>query len=82
MRAEAEALAITGRFLLDIKRDESVKARGVKHGFKEDKSTVDGIGFNYSAHVAKFKTIRLTLFRANRDNRRLAIKDVRYAFLQ
>ena len=31
LRAEAETLAITGRFLLDIKRDESVKARGVKH---------------------------------------------------
>ena len=82
LREEAERLAITGRILLDIKRDQTVKARGVKHGFKEDKATADGIGFNYSAHVAKFKTIRLVAFRPNRGDRRLAIKDVSVAFLQ
>ena len=81
-RAKAEAEAISGRFLLDLRRSQELKARGVKHGFEENKATSDGIGFNYSAHVTKFKTIRLVLFRPGRGNRRIAIKDVRVAFLQ
>ena len=81
-RAQAEAEAITGRILLDIKRDLTVKARGVKQGSKENKATADGPGFNYVAHVTKLKTVRMLLFRPNRGERRLAIKDVRVAFLQ
>jgi hypothetical protein len=81
-RARAEAEAISGRFLLDLRRNQELKARGVKHGFKEDKATADGIGFNYSAHVTRLKTIRLVILRRGRGNRRLAIKDVRVAFLQ
>jgi hypothetical protein len=60
-RAEAESLAITGRILLDIKRNLTVKARGVKQGFKENKAIADGPGFNYVAHVTKLKTIRMLL---------------------
>ena len=81
-RARAEAEAISGRFLLDLRRNQQLKARGVKQGFKEDKATADGLGFNYSAHVTKLKTIRLIVLRQGRGNRRLAIKDVRVAFLQ
>ena len=81
-RADAEAEAISGRFLLDLRRNQELKARGVKHGFKEDKATTDGIGFNSSAHVTKMKTIRLAVLRRGRGDRRLAIKDARVAFLQ
>ena len=81
-RARAEAEAISGRFLLELRRSQELKARGVKQGFKEDKATADGLGFNYSAHVTKLKTIRLVVLRRGRHNRRLAIKDVRVAFLQ
>lgn len=80
--AQAVAEAITGRYLLDIKRSGIWKARGVKQGFKEDKTTADGPGFQYYSHVAKFVTIRMSLFRPNRGTRRLAIKDVCTAFLQ
>ena len=37
--------AISGRYLLDIKRSGAWKARGVKQGFKEDKTQADGPGF-------------------------------------
>lgn len=66
--------------LLDVKRDGTYKARGVKQGFREDKEHTDGPGFNYYAHVAKLETIRMTLFRPNRRGRRLAI--IKTAFLQ
>lgn len=80
--ADAMEQAITGRFLLDEKRSGVWKARGVKQGFKEDKSIADGPDFVYYAHVAKLVTIRATIFRPNRGNRRLGIKDVKTAFLQ
>ena len=35
--AEAKELAITDRYLLDVKRNGIYKARGVKHGFKKTK---------------------------------------------
>ena len=75
-------LATPGRLLLSIKRDESFKARGVKQGFKEDTEQADGPNFNYYAHVAKFNSIRMSIFRMNRGTRRIAIKDVSTAFLQ
>ena len=81
-RAEAESLAITGRTLLDIKRNLTVKSSGVKQGFTENKTIADGPGFNYVAHVTKLKTVRMLLFIPNRGEHRLAIKDVRVAFLQ
>ena len=74
--------AISGRYLLDIKRSGAWKARRVKHGFKEDKTQADGPGFLYYSHVAKFCTIRMAIFRPNRRTRRLMIEDVRTAFLQ
>ena len=40
-----------GRILLDIKRNGTYKARGVKQGFKEDKASADGPDFNYYGHV-------------------------------
>jgi hypothetical protein len=74
--------ATPGRLLLDIKRDGSYKVRGVKQGFRENKEKADGVDFNYYAHVAKLVSIRAALFRHNRGNRRLALKDIRTAFLQ
>ena len=80
---EAVRLATPGRFLLDIKRSTgSYKARGVKQGFKEDKVNSDGPDFNYYTHVAKFTTLRASLFRYKRGTRRVALKDVATAFLQ
>ena len=35
-------IAVSGRYLLDIRRSGIYKTRGVKHGFKEDKATADG----------------------------------------
>ena len=54
---------------------------GVKQGFKEDKA-LDGPGFVYYSHVVKLYTIRISLFRPNRGSRRIAIQDVKTAFLQ
>jgi hypothetical protein len=79
---EAVKLATSGRFLLDIRRSSAYKARGVKQGFKENRTQADGPNFNYYAHVAKFISIRTAIFRPNRGTRRLAVKDVRTAFLQ
>ena len=80
--AKAKLEAITGRILLDIKRNQTYKARGVKQGFKEDKAIADGPDFNYYSHVAKLYTARMALFRSNRQGRRIALKDVSTAFLQ
>ena len=74
--------ATPGRILLDIKRAGVFKARGVKQGFKEDRELADGPDFNYYAHVAKLVSVRTVLFRMDRGTRRIAIKDVRTAFLQ
>ena len=46
-------MAVTGRYLLDLRRNEACKARVVKQGFKENKITADGDGFNYYSHVVK-----------------------------
>ena len=75
-------LAIPGRYLLDIRRNGMWKARGVKQGFREDKNTADGPGFVYYSHVAKLYSVRISFFRPNRSNRRIAIQDVKVAFLQ
>ncbi len=74
--------AITGRYLLDVKRSGEYKTQGVKHGFKEDKSTADGTGFNYYSNVAKLYTIRISFFRVNRGTRRVGLLDEQTAFLQ
>jgi hypothetical protein len=74
--------ATPGRFIGDIRRKGMVKARGVKQGFREDIARTDGPDFNYYSHVAKLNTVRSVLMRRNRRERRLAIKDVRTAFLQ
>ena len=78
----AKRLATPGRILLDIKRSGLYKARGVKQGFRENKSVADGPDFNYYAHVAKLVTIRSILCRYKRGTRRIAVKDVKTAFLQ
>ena len=44
--AEAKRLATPGRILLDIKRSEIYKARGVKQGFRENKARADGPDLN------------------------------------
>jgi len=74
--------AITGRWLLSIKRSGECKCRGVKQGFKGDKATADGPNFNYSSHVTKFSAARASTLRPNRFNRRIAVKGVSTAFLQ
>ena len=47
------------------RRDGKLKARAVKQGFKEDKTTADGDGFVYYSHVAKMDSIRAALSRPN-----------------
>ena len=79
---DALNLATTGRILLDKKRNGKWKGRAVKQGFKEDKLTADGAGFNYYSNVVRLSTIRAALFRPGRSNRRCAIKDVATAYLQ
>ena len=74
--------ATPGRILLVIKRAGVFKARGVKQGFKEDRELADGPDFNYYAHVAKLVSVRTVLVRMDRGTCRIAIKDVRTAFLQ
>ena len=46
-------MAVTGRYLLDLRRNEAYKTRGVKQGFKENKITAesDGDGFNYYSQL-------------------------------
>ena len=68
--------------MLDYRRSGEYKARGVKQGFKEDKATADGPGFSYYSHMAKLSIVWMMLFRRNRGNRQLCIKDVCTAFLQ
>ena len=60
--------AISGRFLLDLKRVGVWKARGVKQGFKENKETADGPGFVYYAYVAMLASVRMLLSRPNRGS--------------
>jgi hypothetical protein len=79
---EAVDDACGGRIIGTEKRNDTVKARAVKQGFKEDLPTADGPNFNYYSHVAKFVTARTVLLRSNRRKRRLALKDIRTAFLQ
>ena len=79
---EYHDLAVTGRYLLDVKRTGKYKTRGVKQGFKEDKLTADGYGFNYYSHVVKLYTFRIAFFRTDRNVRRVAILDQSTAFLQ
>jgi hypothetical protein len=74
--------AVTGRYILTIKRNGVVKARGVKQGFKEDKEAADGPNFNYYSSVARLDSIRMAMFRARRGTRCIASKDVSVAFLQ
>lgn len=79
---EAKRDACGGRIIGTERRDDTVKARAVKQGCKEDLPTADGPDFNYYSHVAKFASARTLLLRANRGNRRIALKDIRTAFLQ
>ena len=54
----------------------------MKQGFTADTELADGPNFNYRAHVAKFNSIRMSTFRQNRGNRKIALKDVSTACLQ
>ena len=45
-------------------------------------ATADGENFNYYSRVAKFDSVRMSLFRPNRGTRAAALKDVSVAFLQ
>ena len=74
--------ATNGRYLCDIKRNGDHKVRGVKQGFRENKVTADGADFNYYAHVAEVKAVRVVVLRPDRGSRKLALKDVNTAFLQ
>lgn len=79
---QAVQQAILGRYLLDIRRNGMWKVRGVKQGFREDKNTADGPGFVYYSRVAKLYSVRISFFRPHRGNRRIAVQDVKVAFLQ
>ena len=79
---ELHRMAVTGRYLLDLRRNEARKTRGVKQGFKENKITADGDGLNYYSHVVKLYTVRMCFFRVGRGSCRVAILDQRTAFLQ
>ena len=81
-REIAEKTATPGRALLDFKRSAKYKGRIVKQGFKEDKVAMDGEGFNYYSHVCEFQSVRASLLRMNRGDRRLCSIDVSTAFLQ
>ena len=74
--------ATSGRMLLDIKRSGQWKARAVKQGFREDKSTADGPDFSYYSNVVKFGAVRITLARIRHKDRQLWIIDISTAFLQ
>jgi hypothetical protein len=76
------------RVILSRKRSGCLKARGVKQGFKEDK-TADGEGFNYYAGTLSVETFRLILSLAQQlgttalqGTRMIMVIDVSYAFLQ
>jgi len=74
--------AIPGRALLDIKRSGAWKARLVKQGFKEDRTTADGPNFNYYSNVVRFSAVRSILARRRTMDRLLCTIDVQTAFLQ
>ena len=80
--ASAVKTATPGRILLDIKRSGMFKARAVKQGFKEDKTTADGPDFNYYSNVVKLDAVRLAMFKRRKHGRIMGIKDVSTAFLQ
>ena len=71
-----------GRALLDEKRNSTMKTRIVKQGFREDHAFADGPDFNYYSNVASLESIRASLFRHRRADRRIAIQDISTAFLQ
>ena len=77
-----DQMAVTGRYLLDLHRNEAYKTCGVKQGFKENKITANGDGFNYYSHVVKLYTVRMCFFPIGCGSRRVAILDQRTAFLQ
>lgn len=77
----AVANAQPGRFLLDLKRNGKLKARGVQQGHLEDRS-IDGVDFNYFSRVADLVSIRCAFFRPDRARRRVMTIDVSHAFLQ
>lgn len=81
LRAEAEAKAQPGRFLLDLKRSGKLKARGVQQGHLEDRS-IDGETFNYFSRVADLISVRACFFHPDRQHRDLLTIDVSHAFLQ
>ena len=67
---------------MDVRCNGMYKTRGVKQGFKEDKATADGTDFIYYSHVTKLYSLKMAYFRPNRGTRRVAIRDVKTAFLQ
>ena len=73
-------MAVTGRYLLDLRHNAAYKTHGVKQGFKENKITADSDGFNYDSHVVKLYTVRVCFFRVGRVSRRVAIFDQRTSF--
>ena len=65
-------------------KDYPCKVRGGKQiaFVQENKETADGLGFVYYAHVAKLASVSMLLSRHNRESRRVAVRNVRTAFLQ
>ena len=69
--------AIKGRCLADIKRDNSMKVRAVKQGFREKLNPGD----TYTGHVVSPISVRSALAN-HKEGNMIAIIDVSTAFLQ
>ena len=52
----------------DTSSKQSVKARAVKQGFKEDKSSADEKGFNYYSHVAELSSVPNFILRRSSES--------------
>ena len=74
---ELYQMAITGRYLVDVCRNEVYTTRGVKQGFEQNNIAADGDGFNYYSHVVNLYTVHMCFFCVDRGNRRVAVLDQR-----
>lgn len=85
--AKKLAQATCCRALLDLRRDNSLKARIVIQGFREHKVELDGAGFQYNSNVPHMTSMRMFILQPRRGKKGpkqkvLSIRDVMQAFLQ
>jgi hypothetical protein len=75
------------RALLDLRRDNTLKARLVALGYREHKQELDGEGFQYASNIPHMTSMRLFCLQPRRGKKGrkrkiLSIRDVMQAFLQ